>query len=60
MLYSPLVSTTVIRFSLCKILEKDCHSGFLQSKGHCTDFKLKTSYEEHEATQKVTDDHCTK
>lgn len=42
MLYSPLVSTTVIRFSLCKILEKDCRSGFLQSKGHCTDVKLET------------------
>ena len=32
MLYSPLFSCTVIRFSLCWILEKDCHSGFLQSK----------------------------
>lgn len=44
MLYSPLVWTTVIRFSLCKILEKDCHSSFLQSKGQCTDVKLKTSF----------------
>lgn len=34
MLYSPLVSTTVIRFSLCKILEKDWPSSFLPSKGH--------------------------
>lgn len=46
MLYSPLVSTTVIRFSLCKILEKGRHSGFLQSKGHCIDFTLET-FEEH-------------
>lgn len=51
MFYSPLVSATFIRFSLCKILEKDCCSGLHQSKGHCTDVTLER-LEEHETCLK--------
>lgn len=59
MLYSPLVSTTVIRFSLCKILEKGRRYGFLQSKGHCIDFTLET-FEEHETSVKSRTENKSK